>query len=33
METVTNFIFLDPKTTVDEMEAMKSKDACSLWES
>ena len=33
METVTNFIFLDPKTTVDEMAAMKSKDACSLWES
>ena len=32
-ETVTNFIFLDPKTTVDEMAAMKSKDACSLWES
>ena len=30
METVTNFIFLDPKTTVDEMAAMKSKDACSL---
>ena len=27
METVTNFIFLGSKTTVDETEAMKLKDA------
>ena len=33
METVTNFIFLGSKATVDETEAMKLKDACSLWES
>ena len=32
METVTNFIFLGSKTTVDETEAMKLKDACSLEE-
>ena len=33
METVRDFIFLGSKATVDETEAMKLKDACSLWES
>ena len=32
METVTNFIFLGSKTTVDETEAMKLKDPCSMEE-
>ena len=32
METVKDFIFLDPKITEDSATAMKLKDACSLEE-